>query len=61
MMSNVENLTSEQSLYVLRFLLHRMGLDTRGALMAEMPVAYARLYPSVDPTVVIDRVAGSLR
>ncbi len=56
----VENLTHEQTHAVLRFLLHRMGLDTRGALMAQMPVAYSALYPSVAPGILLDKVRAAL-
>lgn len=57
---SLDGLTREQADAVLRFLLYRMDLDTRGALMAELPVAYARLYPSVSPTTVIERVGNAL-
>jgi hypothetical protein len=55
-MSNVDALNSEQSSQALRFLLHRMGLETRGAMMAELPAVYAKLYPSVNPSIILDKV-----
>lgn len=59
-MNATDNLTREQTHTVLRFLLHRMNVDTRTALMAEMPVAYAKLYPSVSPDVVTLTVRAAL-
>lgn len=52
-------LTHEQSDQVIRFLLHRMGLDTRGDLMRSLPMAYVALYPDTAP-VVIDKVRAAL-
>lgn len=49
---DVEALTAEQRRAVLRFLLYRMSMDTRRKLMAEMPVAYARLYPGTAGAVL---------
>ena len=48
----MENLTDEQRDMALRFLLHRMSLDTRHALMRSLPVAYVALYPDTEPVVV---------
>ncbi len=56
MASGIDNLTSEQRDRVLRFLLHRMQLDTRIALMAEMPVVYARIHTSVDTDTILRNV-----
>ncbi len=59
---NTENLTREQTHTMLSFLLHRMEGNVRMALMAEMPVAYARLYPDVSLTTILgnveERIAG---
>ena len=52
----IENLTDEQRDAMLRFLLHRMGPETRGALMAQQPVAYIALYPNTREAV-LQRVA----
>lgn len=56
----IENLTAEQMGNVLRFLLYRMGPETRAALMAEMPVAYSRLYPSVETSILTGRVSVAI-
>lgn len=45
MAAKVDNLTTEQTESALRFLLYRMGMDTRREMMAEMPVIYATLFP----------------
>jgi hypothetical protein len=42
------------------FLLHHMSQQTRGKLMAELPVAYAKLYPGVDSAIIIDHVAHAI-
>jgi hypothetical protein len=54
----VENLTHEQTEQVLRFLLQRMGMDTRGELMAALPLAYIALHPHTVRTVV-DKVQAA--
>ncbi len=59
-MSDIENLTTEQKDRALKFLLHRMGMDTRIALMAEMPVVYARLCTSVDSATIIRNVQEAI-
>jgi hypothetical protein len=46
------NLTDEQMQQVIRFLLQRMGLDTRHELMIHLPMAYLALYPSTGPAVL---------
>lgn len=48
----LENLTSEQRDTVLRFLLHRMPMDTRHELMRSLPMAYVKLYPTAGAEVV---------
>lgn len=53
---NTENLTREQTHSMLRYLLTRMNADTRCALMADMPVAYSRLYPTVDSSLILGHV-----
>lgn len=56
-----KNLTREQTDNVLHFLLTRMGVETRCALMAEMPVAYAGLYPSVSADVILEKVRQAVQ
>lgn len=57
---DIKNLSREQVETVLRFLLHRMGPETRQAFMAELPVAYARLYPTVAPATIVDKVQEAI-
>lgn len=52
MHGNVEALSDHERDHVLHFLLHRMGMDTRGALMTELPVAYTKLYPTAKEAVI---------
>lgn len=52
MTKNLENLTSEQRDTALRFLLHRMSMDTRHEMMRELPRAYVGLYPGTEDAVV---------
>jgi hypothetical protein len=59
-MAKVDGLSSEQTEQVLRFLLHRMSMDTRRSLMANLPQAYARLYPTVTAATLIDYVQRDL-
>jgi hypothetical protein len=42
------------------FLLSHMGQDTRGKLMTEHPIIYAKLYPSVRAEIIIDHVAAGI-
>lgn len=55
----MDNLTTEQREQVLRFLLHRMPMDTRHALMRALPLAYVALYPDTE-TVVVAMVRDAL-
>lgn len=48
----MEKLTCEQRDMVLRFLLHRMPLDTRHGLMRSLPLAYVALYPETEAVVI---------
>jgi hypothetical protein len=48
----MDNLTDEQRDMVLRFLLHRMPMDTRHKLMRALPVAYVTLYPGTEEAVI---------
>lgn len=48
----VENLKTEQLEQIARFLLHRMGPETRREMMAQLPIAYATLYPKTVNAVV---------
>jgi len=56
----VENLRSSERDAVLRFLLHYMPQETRGKLMAEMPVAYSKLFPTAKEAT-IRKVIGAIR
>lgn len=58
-MASLDRLTTEQKDQTIRFLLHRMGLETRGAFMAHLPIAYARLF-GVDASAVTDMVTSVL-
>jgi len=49
---DLHNLTDEERDMVLRFLLHRMSIDTRHALMRTLPLAYVSLYPGNGDTVM---------
>jgi hypothetical protein len=49
----MENLTTEQRDQVLRFLLHRMPMNTRHELMLALPMAYAALYPRTANAVLV--------
>lgn len=59
-MASTENLSTEQTGSVMRFLLHRMSMDTRHELMAHLPVAYAALFPGVDTDALIARVGQAI-
>lgn len=48
----MKELTDEQRDQVIRFLLHRMGGDTRHDLMQSLPLAYVRLFPGTATTVI---------
>jgi len=48
----MDNLTNEQRDMVLRFLLYRMPLDTRHALMRSLPLAYVALHPETEAVVI---------
>lgn len=48
----MENLTVEQRDMVLHFLLYRMSLETRHALMRSLPLAYVALYPETKAVVI---------
>lgn len=50
-MTGVDNLTTEQRDEVLRFVLARMGPETRRELMAALPVPYVRMYPTTADVV----------
>lgn len=52
-------LTREQTEFALRFLLYRMGPETRAQFMADLPVVYARLYPSVDTDIIIGKTRAA--
>lgn len=51
-------LTDEQLQQVIRFLLHRMGQDTRHDLMRNLPMAYVALYPGTARAVTVAVRAG---
>mgnify|MGYP001597785414 CR=1 FL=1 len=52
------NLTDEQLHQVIRFLLQRMGQDTRHDLMRHLPMAYIALYPNTARAVRLAVSAG---
>jgi hypothetical protein len=56
----VEDLRSSERDAVLRFLLHYMPMETRRKLMAEMPVAYTKLFPTAKEAT-IRKVIGAIR
>ena len=58
-MENIDNLSWEDTHTALR-LLHHMNIDTRSVMMAQMPVTYMKLYPSVSADVVIGKVRDAL-
>jgi len=45
---------------VARWFLYRAGPDERGALMADMPLVYARMYPDVGPAVIVGNVIRTI-
>jgi hypothetical protein len=59
-MEHLDNLSREDTHTALRFLLYRMNADTRGVMMAQMPVTYMKLFPSVSTDVVLDKVRAAL-
>lgn len=59
-MEHLDNLSQEDTRNALRFLLFRMDADTRCVMMAQMPVTYTKLFPSVSADVVISRVREAL-
>lgn len=60
-MAKIEKLTGEQMEQVLHFLLHRMNQDTRRQMMASLPLAYARMYPTIQPGSLSDAVFAAIR
>lgn len=56
-LGNTENLSLDEVARVLDFFLYRMDMDTRRKLMAEMPVQYAKLFPSATPARIQQLVA----
>jgi len=40
---------------------YRMDQDTRGDLMAERPLQYAKLYPGVDPAAILRNVSRGVQ
>lgn len=52
----IENLSAFEKDALLRKLLHVMSQETRGEIMAEMPVIYTKLAPHTS-RVVLERVA----
>lgn len=52
----MDNLTREQAETALRYLLHRMPMDTRRAMMADLPTVYAALFPSVENKTIVAAV-----
>lgn len=58
-MPHTDNLTDEQRDVVLRFLLHRMTMETRLELMRTLPVHYATLHPGTE-AAVLAKVADKL-
>jgi hypothetical protein len=53
-MIDMDNLTNEQRDQVMRFLLHRMPMDTRHELMRALPLAYVALYSGTEAAVVAE-------
>jgi len=51
MSGHVEDLGAFELEHLARFLLHHMGQDVRGKLMAESPVLYVKLFPHTAATV----------
>lgn len=56
-----ENLNPNEMEGVLNFFLYRMNMDTRRALMAEMPLHYKKLFPKVGPASIIMQVEEAIR
>lgn len=57
---HTENLSGFEMDRVLQFLLFRMDMRTREALMAEMPIQYVKLFPSVHHVNLQQRVANRI-
>ena len=59
-MHPTHNLNWHECETVLEFLLHHMDQETRGKLIARMPVEYHKLFPSVAPEILLDRVRAAV-
>lgn len=56
----MENLSTAQREMLLRFLLGRMGMETRRQFMTELPVVYAAMYPTVQPETIVEAVRDGI-
>lgn len=56
----VTNLGIHDTEVLARFLLHHMDMDTRRKLRAEMPLIYARAFPTVGPAVLGEAVTAAI-
>ena len=59
-MGKIENLDQREKEEVLRFLLHHMSMETRGKLMAALPVPYAMMFPSVTSQTLHNHVRNEI-
>ena len=46
---------------VAEWLLYHMSMEQRGALMAERPLLYARLFPGVSAEAILDVVSSGIQ
>ncbi len=60
-MSMLDDLGMKDTERVAEFLAYHMSQETRHAMMAELPVAYAKMCPGVRPAVIIARVTDEIR
>jgi hypothetical protein len=56
----VGNLGFNETEDLARFLVHHMTMEQRGRLMAERPVIYARLFPTVTPETISFKVDAAI-
>lgn len=55
-MYNAEGLTYEQQSQVIEFLMYRVNPEIRAELMGSLPVAYAKMFPTVDVATIMEKV-----
>lgn len=56
----VSNLGIHDTEILAEFLMHHLTMELRGKLMAEMPLLYSRMFPTVTPENLAFRVSSAI-